>query len=131
MSRQFNGADVEPGENMKVGRSEPCRCGSGKKNKICCATVVAPVLPGLNAAIRMKGGIVFDTDTKSFRAVVHSWNNSECIGKPQEWLSSEIFSTDDEAMNFYKMHLRPGLERLMAEASRKSKEIVVSQHRLE
>lgn len=92
---------------------------------------MVPALPGLNAAIRMQGGIVFDTDTKAFRAVVHSWNNSECFGKQQEWLSTEIFPTDDEAMNFYKTKLRPGLERLMAEASRKSTEIVVTHCRLE
>jgi DNA invertase Pin-like site-specific DNA recombinase len=34
-------------------------------------------------------------------------------------------------MGFYKKNIRPGLERLMAEASRKSKDIVFAQHRLE
>jgi hypothetical protein len=101
------------------------------KYKKCCATKEAPSRFGLKAAIRMKGGVAFDSDTNAYRAVVHSWDNAECIGEPMEWLSDETFLTDDAAMNFYKKHIRPSLERLMAEASRKSKDIVFKQHRLE
>lgn len=116
---------------MTVGRNETCTCGSGKKYKKCCATIEAPARSGLKAAIRMKGGVAFDSDTNAYRAVVHSWDNAECIGEPMEWLSDETFLTDDAAMNFYKKNIRPSLERLMAEAARKSKDIVFTQHRLE
>ncbi|MFZ3207388.1 MAG: SEC-C metal-binding domain-containing protein [Geobacteraceae bacterium] len=116
---------------MTIGRNETCLCGSGKKYKKCCAEKENPARSGLKAAIRMKGGVAFDSDANAYRAVVHSWDNAECIGEPMEWLSKETFPTDDAAMNFYKMNIRPGLERLMAEASRKSKDIVFTQHRLE
>jgi len=116
---------------MIIGRNETCTCGSGKKYKKCCATKEAPARSGLKAAIRMKGGVAFDSGTNAYRAVVHSWDNAECIGEPMEWLSNETFQTDDAAMNFYKMNIRPSLEHLMAEASRKSKDIVLTQHRLE
>ncbi len=29
-------AEVSPGDRRKVGRNEPCPCGSGKKYKKCC-----------------------------------------------------------------------------------------------
>ncbi len=54
----------------------------------------------------MKGGVAFDSDAHAYRAVVHSWDNAECIGEPREWLSNETFPTDDAAMNFYKMRIR-------------------------
>jgi hypothetical protein len=106
-------------------------CGSGKKYKKCCAAKENAASSGLKAAIRMKGGVAFDSDMNAYRAVVHSWDNAECIGEPMEWLSDETFLTDDAAMNFYKKNIRPSLERLMAEASRKSKDIVFTRHRLE
>jgi hypothetical protein len=44
-----------------------------------------------------------------------------CTG-PDEWRSTETFSSEDAAMSFYKANIRPGLERLMAEAFRKAKD---------
>jgi SEC-C motif len=84
---------------MTVGRNETCTCGSGKKYKKCCAMIEASKRAELKGAIRMKGGVAFDSDTNAYRAVVHSWDNAECIGEPMEWLSNESFPTDDAALN--------------------------------
>ena len=116
---------------MKVGRNDPCPCGSGKKFKKCCAAKVSTTTAGLTAAIRMKGGVSFDPVANAYRAIVHSWDNAECIGEPQEWGSAETFATEDAGMTFYKTSIRPGLERLMAEASRKVKDGTFMHRRLE
>jgi hypothetical protein len=66
-----------------------------------------------------------------YRAVVHSWDNADCVGEPAEWMSDEIFDSEDTAMSFYKTRIRPKLERLMKEASRQDKRIETSVTRLE
>jgi hypothetical protein len=116
---------------MTVGRNDSCPCGSGKKFKKCCAAKRETTTAGLTAAIRMKGGVSFDPAANAYRAIVHSWDNAECIGEPQEWQSAETFASEDAAMSFYKTSIRPGLERLMAEASRKVKEGTFMHRRLE
>ncbi len=88
-------------------------------------------MAGLAAAIRMKGGVSFDPVANAYRAIVHSWDNAECIGEPQEWQTAETFDSEDAAMTFYKTRIRPGLERLMAEASRKVKDGAFMHRRLE
>lgn len=105
---------------MTVGRNEPCPCGSGKKYKKCCGANRETSARGPKAALRMKGGVAFDPITNSYRAIVHSWGNAECLGEPEEWQSTETFPSEDAAMAFYKANIRPGLERLMAEAARES-----------
>ena len=79
----------------------------------------------------MKGGVSFDPAANAYRAIVHSWSNAECIGETQEWRSDETFDSEDAAMIFYKSSIRPGLERLMAEASRKVKDGIFMHRRLE
>jgi hypothetical protein len=79
----------------------------------------------------MKGGVSFDPAANAFRAIVHSWDNAECMGEPEEWRSHETFLSEDAAMTFYKTTIRPGLERLMAEASRKMKGSTFMHRRLE
>ena len=116
---------------MTIGRNDPCPCGSGKKFKKCCAAKGETTTAGPKAAIRMKGGISFDPAANAYRAIVHSWDNAECIGDPQEWQSVEIFASEDAAMTFYKTSIRPGLERLMAEASRKVEDGIFMHRRLE
>jgi hypothetical protein len=116
---------------MTVGRNDPCPCGSGKKFKKCCATKEGTTTAGLTAAIRMKGGVSFDPAANAYRAIVHSWDNAEGIGEPQEWQSAKTFASEDAAMSFYKTSIRPELERLMAEASRKLKEGTFMHRRLE
>ena len=116
---------------MTVGRNDPCPCGSGKKFKKCCAAKGETTTAGLTAAIRMKGGVSFDPAADAYRAIVHSWDNAECVGEPQEWQSIETFATEDAAMTFYKTSIRPGLERLMAEASRKAEDGTFMHRRLE
>ena len=86
---------------------------------------------GLTAAIRMKGGINFDPAANAYRAIVHSWDNAKRVGEPQEWQSAETFASEVAAMTFYKTSIRPGLERLMAEASRKVKDGTFMHRRLE
>ena len=105
---------------MTTGRNDPCPCGSGRKYKRCCAAKAEAAPAGLKAAIRMKGGVAVDEVTNGYRAIVHSWDNIECTGEPEEWQSSETFPSEDAAMAFYKANIRPGLQRLMAEASRMS-----------
>ena len=107
---------------MKLGRNDPCPCGSGKKFKKCCAAKKEPTTAGLTAAIRMKGGIAFDPIVGAYRAIVHSWDNAECNGEPREWQTVQFFESEDVAMTFYKTSIRPELERLMAETSRKVKD---------
>jgi len=116
---------------MTVGRNDPCPCGSGTKFKKCCAAKGETQTAGLTAAIRMKGGVSFDPASKAYHAIVHSWDNAECIGEPQEWQSAETFGSEDAAMTFYKSSIRPGLERLMAEESRKVKDGTFMHRRLE
>ena len=91
---------------MTVGRNDPCPCGSGKKFKKCCAAKGDTPTAGLTAAIRMKGGVSFDPVANAYRAIVHSWDNAECIGEPQEWQAADVFETEDAAMAFYKSRIR-------------------------
>lgn len=116
---------------MTVGRNDPCPCGSGTKFKKCCGAKGETKTAGLTAAIRMKGGVCYDPAAKAYRAIVHSWDNAECIGEPQECQSAEAFASEDVAMAFYKTSIRPGLERLMGEASRKVKGSTFKHRRLE
>lgn len=67
----------------------------------------------------------------AYRAIVHSWDNSECVGDPQEWQTAETFDSEDRAMTSYRTKIRPRLERLMAEACRKVKEGTFIGRRLE
>ena len=64
----------------------------------------------------MKGGVSGDP-ISGYRAIVHSWDNTECDGLPEEWMSDEVFSDEEEAMSFYKSRIRPMLEQMMSEAA--------------
>jgi len=79
----------------------------------------------------MKGGTSFDPILNAYRAIVHTWDNVECKGEPHEWASNEVFDTEDEAMDFYKSTIRPGLDKLMREATRDLKGVTTSTRRLE
>jgi hypothetical protein len=70
-------------------------------------------LKGLTPAIRMKGGVRFDSEVKGFVAIVHTWDNAYCIGEPKEWCYPKVYATEDEAMQYYKTTIRPALERMM------------------
>jgi hypothetical protein len=61
-------------------------------------------------------GVGFDPAANAYRAIVHSWDNAECIGEPREWQSSETFTSEDAAMSFCRTRIRPGFERLLATA---------------
>jgi len=97
-----------------------CPCGSGKKFKRCCGVRRDAVVSSPGAATRMKGGVSFDPSVNAYRAIVHSWDNAECIGEPDVWQSSETFPTEDAAMEFYKAKIRPGLAQILAEAARRT-----------
>jgi len=73
------------------------------------------------AGIRMKGGVAYDTFKEGYIAIVHSWDNVECLGEPLEWSSPQIFKTEDAAMRYYKKSIRPGLKRKMKEAAKASR----------
>ncbi len=116
---------------MSIGRNDRCPCGSGKKFSKCCAAKGETTTAGLTAAIRMKGGVSFDAAANAYRAIVHSWDNAEAIGEPQEWQSTQTIESEEAAMAFYKSKIRPGLERLMAEVSRNVKGGTFMHRRLE
>jgi len=79
----------------------------------------------------MKGGTSFDPTLNAYHATVHTWDNIECTGEPDEWNSNETFETDDEAMDFYKSNIRPGLEEMMRQATQEHKDMTMSVRRLE
>jgi len=79
----------------------------------------------------MKGGTSFDPILNAYHAIVHTWDNVECRGEPQEWVSKEVFDTEDEAMAFYKSNIRPRLEQVMRELPRLDKDATTSIRRLE
>lgn len=79
----------------------------------------------------MKGGVAFDSSANAYRAIVHLWDNAECIGEPQQWESSETFSTEEAAMTYYKVRIRPELTRLMSDAAQKEKSGTFLHRRLE
>jgi hypothetical protein len=116
---------------MNIGSNDLCSCGSGKKFKKCCANKTPETPAGLKAGIRMKGGTSFDPVLNAYHAIVHTWDNVECTGEPKEWVSQEVFDTEGQAMDFYKSSIRPGLERLMREATRDHKGTTMSLRRLE
>ena len=64
--------------------------------------------------MRMKGGIRSNPTGDGFIAIVHIWDNVECRGEPEEWRSTEVFATEEEAMQYYKTGIRPELRRMMA-----------------
>ena len=68
--------------------------------------------------IRMKGGVGFFEDAGGFAAIVHTWDNAECLGEPEEWRSERVFKLEDEAMRYYKRKVRPLLKKAMREARR-------------
>lgn len=76
-------------------------------------------MDGLSAGIRMKGGVGYNASKNAYVAIVHTWDNVECLGEPEEWESQEIFPTEDAAMEYYKTYIRPSLERMMSDAKRK------------
>jgi hypothetical protein len=103
-------------------RNDPCPCGSGKKYKKCCAIKQTADEQsndshresiGLKPAIRMKGGVMFDPESRGYIAIVHSWDNAECRGEPTEWRDPRVFASEDAAMQHYKSSIRPSLEKLM------------------
>ncbi len=66
----------------------------------------------------MKGGVAFDEELDGFVAIIHSWDNVDCLGEPTEWQSERVFSTEDEAMRYYKRKVRPVLKKALRKAKR-------------
>ena len=81
---------------------------------------IAGALPGLMPAIRMKGGVRYDPSINGFVAIVHSWDNALCVGELQEWRTSQVFPTEEAALQYYKTNIRPELEKMMAQAEQSS-----------
>ena len=66
------------------------------------------------AGIRMKGGVRFDEQNDGYVAIVHTWDNVYCKGEPTEWRSPKIFPTEEEAMKYYKLSIRPDMQRMIS-----------------
>jgi len=103
----------------KINRNDPCLCGSGKKFKKCCDTEKPSLLAGLKPGLRMKGGVLYDPDADGFYAIVHTWDNVNCIGEPTEWRYPEAFPTEEAALAYYKTYIRPGLQQMMVAIEKK------------
>ena len=73
----------------------------------------------LKAGIRMNGGIRFDPPSNCFLVIVHTWENVHCKGELTEWFSPEVFQKEEEAMNYYKIYIRPLLQKMMADINNK------------
>lgn len=99
----------------KVSRNAPCPCRSGRKYKKCCGAEEQSHVDGLTAGIRMKGGVRFDEQADGYVPIVHTWDNVHCHGEPTEWRSPKVFPTEDEAMKYYKLYIRPDLQQLMSQ----------------
>ncbi len=68
---------------MKVGRNDPCPCGSGEKYKRCCATKKAPFLSGSALAfvvLLVLGGVA---------AIIIAMTSDERAGGPLRVWSAE------------------------------------------
>ena len=115
----------------KIARNTLCPCGSGKKYKKCCGTKTESKVIDLKAGIRMKGGVRFDPISNNFLVIVHSWDNVHCNGEPTEWRSPEVFQSEEEAMNHYKIYIRPNLEKMMDEMISKENGPKVIRRKLE
>ena len=88
-------------------------------------------LKGLTPGIRMKGGVCFDPAVDGFVAIVHTWNNVNCIGEPDEWRYPQVFPTERAAMEYYKTSIRPSLERMMAEMTGREPNATFAHRKLE
>ena len=115
----------------KINRNDPCTCGSGKKFKKCCGEKKTFLLQGLTFGIRMKGGVCFDEELKGYVPIVHTWRNVHCHGEPEEWRSPKVFSTEEEAMRYYKSYIRPELQRMMSEIENELSDGTTIYHKLE
>ena len=99
----------------KIRRNALCPCGSGLKYKKCCGANPFAKLAGLTPGIRMKGGVAYDPDVQGFIVIVHIWDNVACHGEPDQWRGSDVFSTEEAAMQYYTTVIRPALQRKMRE----------------
>ena len=88
-------------------------------------------LKGLTPGIRMKGGVGFDPTANGFVAIVHTWDNPDCQGEPEEWCAPEIFSTEEAAMQYYKKSIRPSLKRMMTKIASKQSGTTFNHRKLE
>jgi hypothetical protein len=86
-------------------------------------------LPGLIPGLRMKGGVRYDPSIHGFAAIVHSWENVLGVGEPQEWRASQVFPTEEAALQYYKTYIRPELEKMMSQM--KSSGVKTIQRKLE
>ncbi len=105
----------------KTSRNAPCPCGSGLKYKKCCGLSTPSVLESLTPGVRMKGGVRSNPHGPGFVAMVHTWDNVYCRGEPDEWNSTDVFATEAAAMEYYTVHIRPSLQRLMAKMQKEQK----------
>ena len=81
-------------------------------------------LPGLKPGLRMKGGVRYAPSLRGFVAIVHTWDNVLCVGEPQEWLSPQVFPTEEEAMQYYKTNIRPELEQMVSQFAKSGKDVI-------
>ena len=57
-------------------------------------------LKGLTPGLRMKGGVRFDPEVNGFFAIVHTWDNVYAYGEPEEWRTTQVFATEEEALAY-------------------------------
>ncbi len=120
----------------RIGRNTPCHCGSGKKYKNCClpkdqAALGLPKHSAMPYGIRMKGGVRYDPESGGFLVIVHSWDNIECRGEPQEYRYDEVFAREEDALHYYKTKVGPELKRFMEQNAAQQKGMAFIHRQLE
>ena len=79
---------------MKIGRNEPCRCGSGKKFKKCCLNFARTVVPGGRTS-------AIDLDVlEQAQVMLRQHQAAESVRQQQQGYGNPIVSWMDEANGF-------------------------------
>ena len=110
---------------------ELCPCSSGKPLIFCCDNKIAAMMSDFKPGILFKGGIRYEPKKNGFLVIVHSWNNVDCIGYPTEYALPYVFQAEEEAMLYYKEHVRPFLTDLLNKIQKQGKGIEVKRTKLE
>lgn len=118
-------------KNSQIMNVETCQCGSGKPQMYCCSNIITELKSDFKPGVRYKGGIKYDSNKKAFLVIIHSWDNTDCRGKPTEFALPHQFKEEEEAMDHYKNHVRPILLDLIEYILKLNKNTKIKRTKLE
>ncbi len=95
----------------KIGRNEPCNCGSGKKYKVCCYLTEKNkiIKRGMNS-ISLDSYFIRLTDKKNFYMHLEEDNNDNYVYKVKEGTVGACGWHKKEGEEFIRMHGYTNLE---------------------